>query len=223
MNIDADTADASFSADAFLHRARARLAAAPVDIGAISDTALLRGDHRINPGLEPSAEKIASLRSAAVLIPIIARRGEATVLLTQRTDHLPAHAGQVAFPGGKIEGETETPLEAALRETEEEIGLSRAHVEPIGYLKPYHTTSGFCIVPVVATVQPGFSVVPDASEVADVFEVPLSFLMNPANHLRQSREWNGIVRHFFVMPYRDRHIWGVTAGIIRELYDEVYR
>ena len=122
-----------------------------------------------------------------------------------------------------MEDVDETPLHAALREAQEEIGLPPANAEPLGYLRPYHTTSGFKVIPVVAAVTPGFDIVPDESEVAAVFEVPLSFLMDPANHQRHSRIWNGMRRFYFAMPYENRYIWGITAGIIRELYDEVYR
>ncbi|HXK53261.1 MAG TPA: CoA pyrophosphatase [Hyphomicrobiales bacterium] len=212
-----------FTGAEFVMRARARLSPLPFEAPPSQGVAGLRGDHIMNPMSTPSPRRLAQLRSAAVLVPVMVREGEATLLLTQRTEELPAHAGQVAFPGGKVEEEDETPLHAALREAQEEIGLPPDHAEPLGYLRPYHTTSGFKVIPVVAAVTPGFDIVPDESEVAAVFEVPLSFLMNPANHQRHSRIWRGMRRFFFAMPYENRYIWGITAGIIRELYDEVYR
>jgi 8-oxo-dGTP pyrophosphatase MutT (NUDIX family) len=217
-----ETGSSSFSADAFSARARRRLSfdAARAKAAAAGEPA---GDHALDPGLATSAEAVVALRLAAVLIPVIAHSGEATVLLTQRTEHLPAHAGQIAFPGGKIEDDDVTPLSAALREAHEEVGLTPGHVDPIGYLRPYHTRTGFHIVPVVAMVRPGYTLTLDEREVADAFEVPLSFLMNPENHQRRSRVLLGARRYFFAMPYENRYIWGVTAGIIRELYKEVYR
>ncbi|MBZ0215629.1 MAG: CoA pyrophosphatase [Fimbriimonadaceae bacterium] len=214
-----------FSADTFANIARDRLNFDIVPAAHDVANEAPRGDHLINPGLEPPAELMNKygLTRAAVLIPVVNRPEGATVLLTQRTDHLDSHPGQVAFPGGKIEKGDRSPLDTALRETHEEVGLSRNHVEAIGYLPPYQTTSGFRIVPVVSIVQPPFHITPDHNEVADVFEVPLSFLMNPDNHDKQSRVWENRRRYFFVMPYLDYYIWGVTAGIIRELYEEIYR
>lgn len=218
------TQRADAAADEFFARARARLSLrewlVPFDVDV--EPATLRGDHMLNPDTVPSLERLKALREAAVLIPVMRHAGGPTVLLTQRTDELPSHAGQVAFPGGKLESDDETPLHAALREAQEEIGLPPDHVEPLGYLAPYHTTSGYRVVPVVAAVEPGFPLRPDHREVADVFEVPLAFLMDPANHQRQSRVFGGTERHFLVMPFEDRFIWGVTAGIIHELYNEVY-
>lgn len=218
-SLDADTA---FSAGDFIARARDRLT---FDLSeAAHDLSLEapRGDHVHNPGLAIPPELLRDTRLAAVLIPVIRRPGQATVLLTLRTEHLPSHAGQVAFPGGKIEPDDATPLAAALREADEEIGLTAPHVEPLGYMHPYQTTTGYRIIPVVAAVDPGFTLKVDESEVADVFEVPLRHLMTPANHQKLRREWHGNTRYFFAMPYEDRYIWGVTAGIIRELYLELY-
>lgn len=182
-----------------------------------------RGDHVLNPGYGPSAETIAKgLRPAAVLIPIIAREEGAQVLFTTRTDHLPSHAGQVAFPGGKIEPGDATPLSAALRETHEEIGLEESFVDPLGYLPPYQTTTGYRVTPVVGVIRPGFELVPDDNEVEDIFEVPLEFLMDPVNHTRESRVWKGRERHFFVIPHGEHYIWGITAGIVRLLYEEIF-
>jgi 8-oxo-dGTP pyrophosphatase MutT (NUDIX family) len=139
-----------------------------------------------------------------------------------RTSDLTNHAGQIAFPGGKIEPTDAGPLAAALREANEEVGLDRRLVEPLGYLDVYFTFSGFRILPVVARIDAGYALTLNPSEVADAFEVPLDFLMRPENHQRQSREWKGIQRHYYAMPYGERYIWGVTAGILRNLYERIY-
>ncbi len=157
-----------------------------------------------------------SLRRAAVLVGIVAR-DEPTVLLTQRTDQLPSHAGQIAFPGGKLEPGDADAIAAAVREAGEEIGLSGGFIEPIGYLDALRTHTGFHIDPVVALVQPGFALRLDAREVADVFEVPLTFLMDPANHRRLSRVRDGRRRSYYAMPYQQRFIWGATAAMIKNL------
>lgn len=181
------------------------------------------GDHILNPDLGPYARWEGPPRDAAVLIPIIEHGSEPTVILTVRTAHLSSHAGQIAFPGGKIDKEDHGPAAAAIREAEEEIGLEPKAVRLIGELSPYLTGSGFRVVPVVAEVSPDHRLVANPHEVDDVFEVPLSFLMDPANHLRQSRKWEGRDRYFYAMPFGERYIWGVTAGIIRSLYETVYR
>src|SRR5262249_46186611 len=149
-------------------------------------------------------------------------RATPTVILTQRTADLPSHAGQIAFPGGKIDPPDETPVEAALREAEEEVGLAPALVEPLGYLDLYLTFSRFRILPTVARIAPDFALELNRSEVAEVFEVPLDFLMTPGNYRRKSRDWNGIIRHYYEIPYLNRYIWGVTAGILRNLYERIY-
>lgn len=177
-----------------------------------------RGDHDLNPGMAKPTELV----QAAVLVPIVERREGLTVLLTQRTDHLSAHAGQISFPGGRLEA-TDAGLEAAaLRETEEEVGLMRDRIEVVGQLDLYVTRTGFEVTPVVGIVTPPFSLTPDPFEVADVFEVPLSFIIDPANHLKQSRLHNGIQRQFYVLPYDNRYIWGATAGMLVNL-SEVLR
>jgi 8-oxo-dGTP pyrophosphatase MutT (NUDIX family) len=160
------------------------------------------------------------IRPAAVLIPIV-DHPEPTVLLTQRSPHLADHAGQIAFPGGKIEAADATPRDTALREAEEEIGLSRRFVEPLGYLGVYGTSFGFRILPTVARVKPGFSLQINHSEVDDAFEVPLSFLMNPQNHQIHSKEFRGTERSYYAMPFAERYIWGATAGILRVLYERI--
>jgi 8-oxo-dGTP pyrophosphatase MutT (NUDIX family) len=209
-----------YSIDDFRARARARLSLRLPDDALDPAVAPIVGDFKLN-AQAPDKEAVGAARPAAVLAPIVARPEGATVLLTQRASALRQHSGQVAFPGGKIE-ETEAPLAAALRETKEEIGLDRNHIEPLGWLDPYLTGTGFRILPMVAIVEPPFSLAINALEVDDVFETPLSFLMNPANHQRQSREWQGRLRHFYVMPYENRYIWGATAGIIRNLYERLY-
>jgi 8-oxo-dGTP pyrophosphatase MutT (NUDIX family) len=161
------------------------------------------------------------VRPAAVLIAVV-EHAEPTVLLTLRAAHLNDHAGQIAFPGGKIDPTDASPLDAALREAEEEVGLDRSLVEPIGYLDLYATGFGFRILPTLARVKPGFELTINASEVDDAFEVPLSFLMNPANHQLHSKEFRGAQRSFYAMPFAERYIWGATAGILRVLYERLY-
>jgi 8-oxo-dGTP pyrophosphatase MutT (NUDIX family) len=143
------------------------------------------------------------------------------VLLTQRAAHLNDHAGQISFPGGKIDATDASPLAAALREAEEEIGLDRAFVDPIGYLDVYATGFGFRILPTVARVRPGFELHVNPDEVDEAFEIPLAFLMDPVNHQRHSKEWRGIMRSYYAMPFADRYVWGATAGILRALYERI--
>lgn len=161
------------------------------------------------------------LTPAAVLFPIVLRDAGHTVLLTQRTAHLRDHAGQISFPGGRVEAEDMSPLHTALRETEEEIGLHRQQVEILGYLPEYRTGTGFRVTPVVALVTPPFELALDPFEVAEAFEVPLSFLLDPANHQRHSLHYRGALRHFYAMPYGDYFIWGATAGMIRSLTERL--
>jgi len=157
------------------------------------------------------------LTPAAVLVPIVLRDTEPTVLLTRRTDHLHHHPGQVSFPGGRVEEHDKSPIETALRETEEEISLHRKHVELLGCLPLYRTITGFEVTPVVGLVTPPFELALDAFEVADAFEVPLSFLLDTANHQRHSIEVRGTPREYYAMPYGDYFIWGATAGMIVSL------
>lgn len=176
-----------------------------------------RGDHDLNPGMHSPGP----LTPAAVLVPLVCHPDTTTLLLTRRTDHLSNHPGQVSFPGGHIEPVDKTPEETALRETEEETGLHRRHVEILGTLDDYETRTGFRVIPVVAIVTPPFELEPDPNEVAEVFEVPLDFLLDPANHQRHTRTFEGRDREFFAMPYNDHFIWGATAGMIINLYEAV--
>jgi 8-oxo-dGTP pyrophosphatase MutT (NUDIX family) len=178
-----------------------------------------RGDHDLNPGMQPSDR----MRAAAVLVPLVERAEGVTILLTRRTEHLQHHAGQISFPGGRIETVDASPEHAALRETEEEIGLCRRHIELLGRLDRYRTRTGFDITPVVGWVKPPFDLAPDRSEVAEVFEVPLDFVTDPRNHERHSREWQGVRRHFYVLPYGGYYIWGATAGMLVNLAERVRR
>ena len=140
------------------------------------------------------------------------------MLFTQRTGHLKEHSGQVSFPGGRAEPHDPSPEATALRETQEEIGLDPRHVELLGRMPEYRTRTGFRITPVVGVVTPPFDLQPDANEVEEIFEVPLAFLLDPANHQRQSRAWRGELRWFFAIRYQDRYIWGATAGMLVNLY-----
>ncbi len=176
-----------------------------------------RGDADLNPGFNTAGK----LTPAAVLVPIVDRGSELTVILTRRTDDLPDHAGQISFPGGRLEPGDTGPEDAALRETEEEIGLGRAHVTLLGRLDEYVTGTGFSVIPVVGLVEPPFTLTPDAREVAETFEVPLDFLMNPANHEYHERVIRGRDRHFYAMPYGDYFIWGATAGMLINLYERL--
>lgn len=179
------------------------------------------GDHILNPALG-RADVRMELKDAAVLIPIVDRDGQASVMLTRRTENLPNHAGQVAFPGGKVEASDVNETATAIRESEEEIGLNKKFVTPLATLPPYLAYSGFRIFPVLAVVGAGFNLTINRGEVEAVFEVPLQFLMTTANHERRSRQVDGVERHYYVIPYREHYIWGVTAGIIRSVYERIF-
>lgn len=157
---------------------------------------------------------------AAVLMPLVIRDTDLTLLLTQRTAHLHDHAGQISFPGGRVDPDDQDAIETALRETEEETGLARRHVEIIGVLPDYFTGTGFRVTPVVGLVQPPFELAADSFEVAEIFEVPLAFLMDGAHHERRSAEFPGRPgrRSFYAMPYERHFIWGATAAMLRNLY-----
>jgi 8-oxo-dGTP pyrophosphatase MutT (NUDIX family) len=211
---------ASAETGEFFDRAQARLT---LDVPpALTDPTVegARGDLDLNPDIWSRAG-VKATRPAAVLVPIV-DRAQPTVLLTLRTAQLASHAGQVAFPGGKIDPSDESPVAAALREAREETGLAPTLIEPIGYLDLYLTFSGFRILPTVARVKPEFTLTLNPLEVTEVFEVPLEFLMTPANHQRKTRDWNGFARDYYASPYQNHYIWGITAGILRNLYDRVY-
>lgn len=211
-----------FSAASFERRVRQRFSRRADIMAALS------GDDALNPQY---ADALAAreLRHAAVLIPVIDRQPEATVLLTQRTEHLPSHKGQIAFPGGKIEP-GETPVEAAMREAHEEVGLDPDEVRVLGAFGDYRSGSGFRVVPVVAIVKSTMSLTINKDEVSDVFEVPLSFLMSQESHAIESMTLGGTERFFYSMPWTDdsveppqeRRIWGLTAGIIRTVQERLY-
>jgi 8-oxo-dGTP pyrophosphatase MutT (NUDIX family) len=202
-----------YSAEEFRRRAETHIAGSPGDF-------LQYGDYKLNPGTELGLEGM-DLKDAAVLIPVVEAGGDARVIFTQRTSTLRKHSGQIAFPGGKLDAD-ETAELAALREAEEEIGLGRHFVEVIGRLPSVPVLSGFRITPVLATVRPGFELTPNPGEVESVFDVPLSFLMDPANHRRERRMFGDRDWFYYVMSYQDRRIWGITAGIVRSVYERLY-
>lgn len=180
-----------------------------------------RSDDDLNP-LFPMIPAGTPWKPAAVLVPLVLRDSGTTVLLTRRREHLSKHAGQIAFPGGRIDGVEETAIDAALREASEEIGLAASFVEPLGFLKGYLTVTSYAVVPVISLVRPGFALKQHDDEVSEIFEVPLSFLMNPENHLKQHREFANLTRFYYAMPYGDYNIWGATAGMIRNMYEMMY-
>lgn len=203
---------APFDAD-FEARARARL-----------DPVARIGDAATRPVLELGGliTPDAPVTPAAVLAPIVRRPDGFTVLLTLRSSSMPSHAGQVSFPGGRMQPEDDGPIDAALRETFEETGIGREFITPLGGFGAYRTATNYLITPVVAFVDPAFALNPDPREVDDVFETPLAFLMDAANHERHAREWQGARREYYAMPWEGRYIWGITAGMIKALYDRLY-
>ncbi len=201
-----------FSFDDFLARAKTQLLSEPAATWHRSDDDMNAKARLIPVGVKP--------KRAAVLVPIILRE-EPVVLLTLRHAGLSKHAGQIAFPGGRID-DGETPVQAALREAREEVGLEPSYVQVLGYLPSYLTVTAYQVAPVVAVVKLGFALNLQLEEVDEAFEVPLSFLMSPENCQRQSRDWQGVARNYFVYQFADRHIWGATAGMIRSLHDQIY-
>ncbi|MGV8998170.1 MAG: CoA pyrophosphatase [Parvibaculaceae bacterium] len=199
----------------------ARVFAVPPTVEEMLNGRSPRGDGDLQSESWATREQRPNLRAAAVLVPIIEYADGPKILLTRRADHLGSHAGQVAFPGGKIEA-GETPAEAAIREADEEVGLKADFVEVAGYLDAYETGTGFRILPVVSFVRPGFTLDVHAGEVAEVFEVPLSFLMNAKNHERHKATWQGREREYYAMPYDGHYIWGATAGMLKNMYDQIF-
>ncbi len=177
-----------------------------------------RGDYDLNPELRPNAKRI--LLPSAVLMPIVARP-EPTVLLTERAAHLPRHAGQVSFPGGRVDARDKNLIDTALRETREETGIAEDFVSLAGFLDPYETGTGYAILPVVGLVREGFSLVADANEVAGIFEVPLSFLLDPANRERHKTVWQGREREYYAYTYEGHYIWGATAAMLVNFGEKV--
>ena len=218
MTLDPETAAPEFDLATVLSRARSGLSPRPSQLifDAALGQALSEAEVARHPELTDDFMVGKVLRRAAVLVPIVAHHYP-TLLLTQRTEDLPSHAGQIAFPGGKLEPEDADAVAAAMREAREEIGLGATFIEPVGFLDALRTHTGFHVDPVVAIVRPGFELVLDTREVADSFEVPLAFLMNAANHRLQTRMRDGRERRFYAMPYLGRHIWGATAAMIKNL------
>ncbi|WP_245421914.1 CoA pyrophosphatase [Alsobacter soli] len=220
MNAPTPVIATPYSPESLETRARARLSMEPpahaFDPGRIPD----RGDHQLAPMLAPSDGSLH--RPAAVLIPVVAHPENASILLTRRASHLRDHSGQIAFPGGKIDEADPSPMAAAIREAGEEIGLAPDLIQPLGYLDAYLTSTGFRVVPVLSLVTPDYALELNPNEVDIVFETPLSFLMDPGNHQRHTREWKGSQRQYYAMPYGEHYIWGVTAGILRNLYERLY-
>jgi 8-oxo-dGTP pyrophosphatase MutT (NUDIX family) len=214
------TEGAPINSAEFFARSRARLNF-DVPPGLVDPNIIPRTGDSGNDRMLEIVAREQPVRPAAVLIPVVDHR-EPTVLLTQRSPNLSNHAGQISFPGGKIDATDASPLDAALREACEEVGLTRDFIDPIGYLDLYGTAFGFRILPTVAKIKPGFKLKINEGEVVDAFEVPLSFLMNPANHQIHTKEFRGVDRAYYAMPYAERYIWGATAGILRLLYERIY-
>ncbi|TGY87592.1 CoA pyrophosphatase [Marinicauda algicola] len=177
-----------------------------------------RSDFDLNREDAPAPRK---LKPAAVLVPLVRREERLCVIFTRRADHLQAHAGQISFPGGRQNVGRESLAECALRETAEEIGVSPDEVELLGRFDAYATVTGYAVTPFVGLVDPGFELVPDPGEVAEVFETPFDFLMNPRNHRLEEREFRGRLRRYYAMPYQGRYIWGATAGMLKALSDRL--
>jgi 8-oxo-dGTP pyrophosphatase MutT (NUDIX family) len=219
------TVPTAFSAEAFRRRAKDALLVSPPRMAASVDEHAGPSDFALNPDHDRRElfGPAGRAREAAVLVAIRAGAGEATVILTRRNAAMRTHAGQIAFPGGRVEANDDGPAGTALREAEEEIGLDPGDVDVLGFLDCYLTGTGYHVSPVVGLVRPGFTPRPDAREVDAVFDVPLAFLMDPANHLTHARDIAGRERRFLAMPFGEHYIWGATAGMLKNLYDRVYR
>ncbi len=180
------------------------------------------GDFGYQPELRAQLAAGRPFTPAAVLVPLFERDEELHVLLTRRADHLSNHAGQISFPGGRVDPVDPHPVETALREAEEEIALDRLYVDIAGQLGPYYSGTGFTITPVIGFLKDGFSVAPHEAEVAEIFDVPLAFLMDSANHQRHQKDYNGVMRQYYAMPYGRHYIWGATAGMLVNLWERLY-
>ncbi|WP_206378214.1 CoA pyrophosphatase [Sneathiella limimaris] len=189
------------------------------DIMRMADAEGLRGDHDLNPASFPG--QVHDFKPAAVLVPIVVREAEPSVILTRRATHMKKHAGQISFPGGRAEAHDDSPVSTALRESQEEIGLDPSLVEVVGSLSTYITVTRYTVIPVVGLVEPSFDLTPEESEVAEIFEVPLRFLLDEANHRKHSGFHNGVERFWYAMPYNDYYIWGATAGMLKDLSERV--
>jgi 8-oxo-dGTP pyrophosphatase MutT (NUDIX family) len=172
--------------------------------------------------LSGAKPEIATLKPAAVLVPLVMRAGALNVILTRRSNNLPTHAGQIAFPGGRCEDHDCDVGATALREAHEEVGLDPRHVRVLGMSDAYETVTRFAVTPVIGLVDDIAMLTPDPREVDEIFEVPFAFLMDPANHVPQSRSYQGIERRYYAMPYGDYYVWGATAGMLRALYLRVF-
>ena len=210
-----------FAAEAVFARVRRRIAPA-LDRDALDRAVTpVSGDHLLNRW-QVTADFLSTTRVAAVLVGLVDRPNGLHVLLTQRTAGLRDHSGQIAFPGGKMDPGDVSPAATALREAGEEVGLPAAAAEVLGYLDPYLTRTGFRIIPVVARLTPPFDLAINPAEVVEAFEVPFAHLMNEANHQLKERRWQSQTWHFYAMVHGERTVWGITAGILRILYEKLY-
>ncbi len=224
MDMPVDSTTDPFTEAGLRARARRGLLAAPSPaiFDPRSGRALGPSDWDLDPEFKGDLAVMEPPRPAAVLVPIVLRQSP-MVMLTERSHDMPSHPGQISFPGGKVEECDTTPVDCALREAREETGLTADFIEPLGYLDSYRTGTGFQITPVVALVRPGFTLILDRREVVEAFEVPLAFLMDEANHKKQSRAWRGRERWFYAMPYEGRYIWGATAGMIKNMHQRLFQ